>query len=463
MNDLSGWIKSMICIFNSKKLALFLLGLFVSCVAFAAKNTVPTDLELGQDLQKIREQIYDAKYDIFCNKEFGAIISSPYVGLRAAYDTADLITDLPTVNADIVLLEQKRDIAKYKTAHNLKTPDRPVMALSGALEADAYFWRDFTQGSSSDIDLGRAELDILGDINPWVMGALFLVYDHVRNPTIANSRVYVDSGFVTLGNLQQSPFYFTIGQIYVPFGQYTHYMVSIPLTRVLMRTRERAAVLGYAKDGIYGTLYGYKGDSYTDNRDSSINAWGASLGYEWKWRDIDFGAYTYYINNVADSEGMQSTDGNFFPGFKTHEKLQHFVPGIGLRGKIKYKPYSFNVEYVGAVRRFDKTLDLSFNDRGAKPGALDIEANYDFTFHGFSSSFAVGYGRVWEGLALNIPRQSAFMKVATSWFKSTIESLELREDWNYNRSDNATGAGTNVPVVGAQTRYIINAEIGVYF
>jgi hypothetical protein len=53
----------------------------------------------------------------------------------------------------------------------------------------------------------------------------------VPAPRIANLRIYLDQGFMTIGNLDKSDWYLSAGQVYIPFGSFNGYMVNSPLNQ----------------------------------------------------------------------------------------------------------------------------------------------------------------------------------------------------------------------------------------
>ena len=60
-------------------------------------------------------------------------------------------------------------------------------------------------------------------MSSWANGLFVLAYDDSAPSTgscVTNARVYLSRGFLTIGNLDAFPMYFTIGQMYVPFGRY---------------------------------------------------------------------------------------------------------------------------------------------------------------------------------------------------------------------------------------------------
>lgn len=452
-----------------KKTFLFVFGLFFVASAFATNTK---DKSLAEEIQSLQQDIKNIKTRSIARDDFSFVSLSPYAAIQTTYSPHNLIVKLVNANSDLQLLWQKKEIANYYVSHGIKfLPNRPVVALSGALEGQVWYNRDYTGGGKSDIDLTKAEFDAVSYFGSWVTGAMFIQYSNSApaagsGARVTNSKLNIDTGFINVGNLDRTPWYATIGQIYVPFGQYNNYMVTDPWTKILARTKERAAVVGYSKDGWSAAVYGFKGDTYTGDRNSIVNNGGANIYYRGTWRDITASAGTSYIYNLADSIGLMSngdsTSGHF-TGFKSAEHIDHAVPAINLRGALTYSDYDFLAEYINAVKSF-KYTDLGFNGKGASPQALDIEANYNFKIMGKTSSAAIGYDRTWEALAANLPKHTAFVEFATEWFKSTIESIEYRHDWNYSKSDSATGGGVAAySPDGAKTRNLITAQFGVYF
>lgn len=397
---------------------------------------------------------------------YGWVTTSPYLGLRPAYDGSDLLINLPSMNEDLRLLQQKQKWEDAMKAEGKKPFAKPVIELSGDLEGevignDTYY----SHHIDTDIDLTTAEFDVLGQVSPWATAFVKFAYDNdwvPKTTRISNSNLFLDRAFITIGNLNKFPVYGSIGQMHVPFGNYANYMISDPVTQLMARTTNRAVSLGYYKTGFYAQAFAFKGDTYVRDTNNELNNWGANAGYEFKKDKYsgDFGAS--FIFNLADSEGMQNTNADnifSFQGFRSRQ-IDHRVPAFDVHGMFTYNPFQFIGEYLRATRSFDNQ-DLNFNNNGTTVSALDAQARYLFNVVGKPSYVAVGYGQTWQALALNLPKYQISATLSTSIWRNTIEALEFRHDIDYKDSDHYTALDM-VNGTGASRDSVI-LKIGLYF
>lgn len=394
------------------------------------------------------------------------VFASPYLsGARSAYDASDLITNWPSVNEDLFILKSQIKYTKDLEAAGLPYSDRPLIAISGYVEGRIYGQDDYNNPNvKSDVDLSGVELDILAQMAPWVSAYMALAYDDVVE------NIYLSRAFLTVGNLEKFPVYGTIGKIYVPFGTYSSDMIADPVTKLLAKTKDEALEIGFYKNGVYGSVYTFRGDSY-EGDNTEIENGGVNLGYGFKNDkiSIDFGAG--YIYNMADSQGMQSTGNNnsSFEGFGTNdstEKLDHPVAGGDVHASfnynLKYGSLGLLAEYISALDSFDQK-DMTFNSQGAQPAALNVEAVYRFEIMEKPTFIAATYGQSWEALALNIPEYSYVGTFGISLWKSTVEKFEFRHELNYGSGDTASGSGYAVAPSDRRDRNIGMLQIDVYF
>jgi hypothetical protein len=403
------------------------------------------------------------------------VVSSPYLGDRPAFDGSDYIVNISSINRDIRLMQQRRRLYRAYESIGYPIPHMPIIALSGKSEPQAVINSPFRGNTDGDLTLGSSEVDVAAALNQNVEAYIAIAYDESPpsiGPRINNSAFNLNMGFVNIGNLDKTPFYFTAGQLYVPFGRYSSAMISAPLTMNLARTKARPFIFGYKSQensGPFAAVYGYRSDTTLGR--SGVG--GVNLGYIFEHQDITGEIGTSYISSIDDAAGMQSTFspvGTTFGGFGSFtngNEAVRKIPALDVHGNVGYDRYNFSAEWVGAVQHF-RDQDLSFNNKGAKPQA--VQSEIDMTFRAFNRPSSIGVGYQWskDALALNLPQQRLLGVFNISIWKDTVESIEYRHDIDYPLNQIANGAAPN-GLVNANTlgtgssANTVSAQIGVYF
>jgi hypothetical protein len=411
------------------------------------------------------------------------VISSPFIGINSEYNASDLVVNQPYVNEDLYLLQQRKQIYNYLQKSGRALSSTPVVNLSGKIESQIYhtsYFGNFQNNSATDIDLTGVELDTEILVNPWVTGLIAFVYDNAPSADMSprridNSRVFLERGFLTIGNLAKFPLYATMGQFYVSFGQYSSAMISDPLTKILGRTKARALALGFSKqinneNNLNLSAFVFRGPSRNSLDNNGMRNYGGNAEYIFtkpKW-NIDVAGS--YIRSIADSIGMQENGNNGlnnFKGFATNNNTEVLnpVPGLDARGTLSIQAFSITGEYVTASRTFSQSV-LSFDNQGAKPSAFHTEAQYKFSVLEKPSAVIIGYDQSKDALGLLIPKKRYIATVSTSIWKDTIESLEFRHDIDYSSTDIAYGQsalGLN-PINGTgKSGNTLTLQVGLFF
>lgn len=407
--------------------------------------------QLVRELQKEIDELKAHRKTEHAHEHKLVITTSPYVDLKSAYDANDLLATLPTMNTDLTLLRQRQQLERQMHAEGKLFSDRSVLTVGGGIEGQAIAIQRSKGHSTTDLDLTRADINVLAQVSEWATGFLTIAYDNSPLlPTpgglrVANSRFFLPRGFMTVGNLNQSPFYATFGQLCVPFGRYATNLLSPPLTLKIGRTAGRALLFGYERDGLSASLYTFHGDA---KGASQVDQWGINIANRFEHSGYKANIGAGYIANMADSNGMRSAWTAFNGGFSAVGKLAKRVPGMNFHGEFSKGPYDLFAEYVGATESFDPN-DLSFNGHGAKPQAGHLEMAY----HPKTtkpSTIGIGYDQSWQ--VFNIPQKSWFAVAGTSFWKNTIEALEYRRD--ISNKLNGSGRENSNTVV---------AQVGFYF
>lgn len=403
------------------------------------------------------------------------VVSSPYLGDRPAFDGSDYIVNISSINRDIRLMQQRRRLYRAYESIGYPMPYNPIIAVSGKAEPLAAFNNPFRGNMSGDLNLGSSELDVAATLNPNVEAYIALAYDDsppAIGPRIDNSAFNLNMGFVNIGNLDKTPFYFTGGQLYVPFGRYSTAMVSAPLTMNLARTKTRPFIFGYKsqeESGPFAAVYGYRSDTTLGK--SGVG--GVNLGYVFAHNDTTGEIGISYISTINDSAGMQNTNsvaGTTFGGFGSFTNGSEAVrktPALDVHGNISFDRYILTGEWVGVTESF-REQDLSFNGKGAKPQAVQGELDMTFTAFNRPASLGMAYQWTHQALALNLAQQRISGVFNISIWKDTVESIEYRHDIDYKQYQFANGAApvgqVNENTVGTGSYAdSVAFQVGVYF
>ncbi len=404
------------------------------------------------------------------------VVTSPYLGSRPAFDGSDYIVNISSINRDIRLMQQRRSLYRAYEKIGYPVPNMPIIALSGKAEPIGILGQPYMGQSKGDWTLGSNELDVAALLNDKIEAYMSLAYDasppSVGGQRVANSALALNMGFVNIGDLDESPFYLTAGQLFAPFGRYSTSMVSAPLTMRLTRTKTRPVILGYKsqkESGPFAALYGFRSDTTLGNS----AAGGVNLGYIFDVFDGTSEIGASFISSLNDSVGMQfsgSTPGTTFGGFAAPvngSEAVHKIPGVGVHGSTSFDRYNLTAEWVGATSRY-RVQDLSFNGVGALPQAVQLEGSVTFMAFKRPSSLSFGYQWSKDTLALNLPEHRLSGVFNISIWKDTVESLEYRHDIDFNKNQFANGASApgfiNANTVGTGgAADTLLAQIGVYF
>ncbi len=402
------------------------------------------------------------------------VITAPYLGSRPAFSGSDYIVNISSINRDIRLMEQRRQLYRAYHAMGYPSPNTPIIALSGKVEPIGSIGDSYTRDVTADWNLGSAELDASSALNSTVQGYISLAYDptppSLGGQRIANSTFGLGMGFVNIGNLDRSPYYFTAGQLFVPFGRFSSAMISAPLTMIMGRTKARPFILGYksqGESGPFAAIYGFKGDTTLNN--SGVG--GVNVGYVYNTQYTAGEVGASFISSINNAGGLQANgarQGDFagFASFTHGSEAVKTIPAIGVHGTLRFSSYNLTAEWV--TSHTFRAQDLSFNGHGAQLQAIQLEAGKTFMLFNRPSSFALGFQWSKEALALRLPERRFSAVYNISIWKDTVESLEYRRDLDYAYNQFANGSAppgvVNVNTIGSnQAANTILAQIGVYF
>jgi len=310
------------------------------------------------------------------------------------------------------------------------------VTLSGVVEVEAASAKDFDGADISDITLSTLALGLDAEITEWVNAHVLLLYEeYVTEP------MDLDEGTITIGNLEKFPLYLNAGKMYVPFGSFESNMISDPLTLELGETRESAVLGGFAASSFYGSFYAFNSDINETGDDNKIASFGANAGYDYLKDDMSLDLGAGWINNIAAADILS---GYFYLADIT--EVQDYPSGLTAHLTLGYGPFMLIGEYLGALDAFDAN-ELDFNGTGAEPSAWNLEVAYTREIKGKETTFAVGYQKSDEALALELPEERILGCIGVEIWKYTSLAVEYLHDEDYSVADGGTGNDANAATV----------------
>jgi len=304
------------------------------------------------------------------------------------------------------------------TASQMGTSEEVIKGISidGLLEVEAGYHKDEEGHSSSDITLGKAYLGFSAHVSDWSQARLSFLYEP------GTTDLQVDEAYIQLG---QSA-YFIMGQRYLPFGRFESNLVSDPLTYDMSHTLLPLAQLGFANQGMLGSIYVY-GNNTTNEENDTLNRYGLQLGMV---KDV-FELGISYLSDFGQTEGPAKAIG--------HLVDNHQVGGFSAYALTHLGPLNFIGEYLGAVERFQPN-SLAFANQGAKPVAWNLETGYQFKIAGKETTLALAYQASQESLAIELPKRRYLGAISVELVdEHTALKLEYLYDQDYRVEEGGTG------------------------
>ena len=248
--------------------------------------------------------------------------------------------------------------------------------------------------------------------------------DVASEERIENSAVKLKRAFVTLGQLKQSPWYLSVGQLHMPFGRYSSLMLSAADTRRIGRITGRGVVVGYdgsaaSGDGWVSQAFIMQGKSNILTQKRHLDQVGASAA----WMH-HFKAQQYlqmgggWVRNIADADSVFNGLYDFWDDSNT---LKHRVPGLDAYMVVGNGPWRLGMEYVGTLRRLEYNTE-NFGHYHSIQASLD----YAMDAHHIPSNLYAVYGHTHadnnDQAGLAYWATGAYMHL----WKNTMQALEYR-------------------------------------
>jgi hypothetical protein len=318
-------------------------------------------------------------------------------------------------------LTEQESITRF--AERLKNINERVK-ISGLVEVEAGFSRDYDDHNESDITLATAALDIDVDLHKYVNAHIMFLWEEDDTEPVD-----IDEGYIVIGNTESFPLYVQAGKLYVPFGNFESNMISDPLTLEIGETRETAVVCGGEYEGFHASTYAFNGDVDESGDDDQIKCFGLEAGYTFENETFGFDVGAGWMNNLADSDTL----GDTLPS-----EIEDYVDGITAHAIFTWQGFRLIGEYLGALDDF-KAAELEFKGKGAEPEAWNIELGYTFEIASHETVFAIAYQGTDEALALELPEERYLGTAGVGLIDGLSLALEYAHDKDYDKKEGGTG------------------------
>ena len=288
----------------------------------------------------------------------------------------------------------------------------------------------------NDISLTTVSLSIEAIVNKWVTGETNFLYE---DPGFSDddTSLDVEEGFLTIGNMDEFPFFAKVGKFYVPYGAVlTHFpddpLMDVPVTLAFGEINEKALLAGFEKWGLSLSAYVFNGsvEKTADDADA-IDSFGfdANYTYESEPNELTLQVGASYLSNLADTNGISGV----VPG-----TLERLVDGWAAYLSSSWGKFFLDAEYMGALDEFRVAELADENGMEAEPSVWNIEfgLNHDW-WRNLEVAFKIAGSD--EAENLSIPGTRFGVVLNQEIFDNTIWSAGyLNDDFEKDIFDNST-------------------------
>ncbi|WP_159084534.1 LbtU family siderophore porin [Dongshaea marina] len=242
-----------------------------------------------------------------------------------------------------------------------------------------------------------------------------------------------------------------LGKRWLPFGDYSSELYLSSLPKKLGHTDQTGLSMRFNQGGWSQEIYSFRQDTRYINAGSPLG-YGANL--EFKNSQIRTGIG--YINALNEASLMQYNLGT--SGFY-HHPISSDVPAMAAYANFKLGQYYLNSSAVSAIESFD-SQDLSFNGRGAKPGALSIEGGYHFSLFGNHAALIARSEMTQQMLSLRVPKDIYTLGLNYQLNHRVLLQLAVSRSYLYGVGDTASQPAISRSIMGTGG-YADNALLAV--
>ena len=245
--------------------------------------------------------------------------------------------------------------------------------FSGTIEVEAGYEHSKSKGGKiedySDLALATVDFAVDALITDRMRTHVLFEYEDDENVIVDEAIIHFQAEEVCVPDLScNSPWYFSIGKLSIPFGYFESHLISGPLTEDLGESKETAVVAGIYNPFINIAAGVFNGDIDKAGNDDHIESYVAACTFtlpEDVSPNVGLMIGVSYISNIADSDDLA----DFFVD-EYADTILDYVAGFSSVLSVSFmNRFFFEAEYVGAVESFEE-------DKNFKPKAW----NFEFAF-----------------------------------------------------------------------------------
>jgi len=338
-----------------------------------------------------------------------SIICAPAFADDHSSDKKNATERLENAEQRIQYLEQRMQDQNKTIASKQTKGDNwsDALSFSGAIEVETGLSDPENGKSTSDTTVATVELAAEATISDQLSANIVLLYEE------DDSGIDVDVAELRY-QFDNSDWFFSAGQHYVPFGTYESGLVSDPITLELGETRETTLTIGYEAENVNAGFYIFNG-SNKKNGAEKINNWGSNISYTGEI--VSFGVG--YINDLADSDTIEGTLGS--------NDVSNYVDGATASVIINAGDITIIAEQLSALNTF-----TSAPLAGAKPTARNVEINYALQIAGKPATLAIAFQGTDEASALDLPEQKNLVGLSVDITDHLGLGFEISKEEDYS-------------------------------
>ena len=366
------------------------------------------------------------------------------------------------------------------------------LSLAGGMAFDT-IWGNRHQGYSGEntarMSLNDAYVNVYGNMNEWSQAFASISYSDFRpygsstavppnagpgagyllngvySASYSSNQLQLEQGFVTLKNVNVTPFFLRLGKMFEDFGRYNIHPITESFTQVMSESLHTSAQLGFLTGmGLNGSLYAFENPLRQVQTNGSYNShnktnYGISLNFNQPNDQLGYmvgGALIYDFTGIDQiANGVNTFNG-------ANGSYQHRVAGGTVYGALNTGPFTLGVNYVSALQNFN-SADLGTktaaaatqfgNQSGAQPWAADITGGYGFSAWGKDQNVYLGYQASGNAVNVYLPRSRWMAGYGLNVWKSTNLGLQLNHDQAYNTTTGGSSESSNNVTLRAAVQF----------